>query len=130
MVTLYVYRMENSAYHAAIFLNALICRLPAGLRPCLERLEAVVEPGDGDLGVGGGPRRVDDADKGERVLQHHRDDRGQLQAVGFQHQLQKVPEMHMRFIRRNEWRDIRSTSDTLFSFSMHMYILSIVFLGM
>ena len=67
--------------------------LPACLRPRLEGLEAVVEPGDGDLGVGGGPRRVDDADEGERVLQHHRDDRGQLQAVGLQHQLQKVPAM-------------------------------------
>ena len=66
---------------------------PTGLRPGLERLEAVVEPGDGDLGVGGGPRRVDDADEGERVLQHHRDDRGQLQAVGLQHQLQQVPAM-------------------------------------
>ena len=80
--------MENSAHHTAIFLNALICRSPAGLRPRLEGLEAVVESGDGDLGVGGGPRRVDDADEGERVLQHHRDDGGQLQAVGLQHQLQ------------------------------------------
>ena len=72
----------------------ITCDSPAGLRPRLETLEAVVEPGDGDLGVGGGPRRVDDADEGERVLQHHRDDRGQLKAVGLQHQLQQVPEMY------------------------------------
>ena len=52
----------------------------------------MVESGDGDLCVGGRAGGVDDADEGERVLQHDRDDGGQLQTVGLEHELQQVPE--------------------------------------